>query len=116
MQKFIVVETDEDEALLIAGGIDRLAEIEVSGKNNALSHMTSITMTENAHVVYVVGTTSETDRFFQYWLGDAKSLAARSNGVSKGSILPAAPSIEAACRDVVWVSRLKERLEGNHQA
>lgn len=113
MQKYIVVETEEDEAHLVASGLDTMAEIEVSGRNNALSHMTSITMTENAYVVYVVGTACEENRFFKDWLVDADSLASRTNGVSQGSILPAAPSIEAACRNDVWVSRLKQRLDGN---
>lgn len=113
MQKFIIVETEEDKAHFASSGLDTLAEVEVSGRNGALSHMTSITMTEDAYVIYVVGTTSEEDRFFKDWLVDADLLARRGNNISQGSILPAAPSIEAACRNDAWVSRLKQRLQGS---
>ena len=116
MHKIVVVETEEDEAHFIAAGLDSLAEIEVSGRNNALSLMTTIAMTENAYVIFVIGTASEADRFFQSWLADAKSLAGRTNGVSQASILPATPSIEAAFKDDAWVGRLKQRLEGNPHA
>jgi hypothetical protein len=116
MRKFIVVETDEDKAHFVAAGLDALATVYVSGKNSAVSLTSSFAMTDNTYAVFVIGTASEEDRFFRSWLVDAEYLTSRSINESQGSILPAAPSIEAACKNPAWIERLKQRLEGNRKA
>ncbi|TLX16063.1 hypothetical protein [Rhizobium sp. MHM7A] len=116
MRKFIVVENEEDKAHFVAAGLDSLATVYVSGRNSALSLTSSFAMTDKTYAVYVIGTASEEDRFFSDWLVDAEYLASRSINDSQGSILPAAPSIEAACRNDAWVNRLKQRLDGHRKS
>ncbi|MCZ7861063.1 hypothetical protein O9X98_06555 [Agrobacterium salinitolerans] len=116
MNKFIVVETEEDKIHLSATGIDNLATILVSSNGAAISLTSSLAMTDDTYAVYVVETPSAEARFFKDWLVDADYLAGRAINNSQGSILPASPSIGSACRDATWVHRLKQRLEGNRQA
>jgi hypothetical protein len=116
MERYIVVDTEDDEAYLIAAGLENHATIVVSDKSAALSATSSIACTEDAYVVYVVGTPSEQDRFFKDWLVDANCLASRSINRSQGSILPASPSIEIACKSPEWLGRLTRRLYGDRDA
>jgi hypothetical protein len=118
MRKFIVVETEEDKAHFVVAGLDNLATIFVSGRGSAVSLTSSLAMshTTTTYAVYVVETTSEEDRFFKSWLADAQYLASRAINDCQGSILPASPSIEAACKNEAWVERLKQRLDGNREA
>jgi hypothetical protein len=117
MRKFIVVETEEDKAHFIAAGLDKFADVFVSGRGSALTLTSSFAVSHNTtYAVYVVETTSEEDRFFKSWLVDAEHITGRSVNDSQGSILPASPSIEAACKDEAWVKRLKKRLNGNRKS
>lgn len=116
MRKFIVVETEEDKAHFVAAGLDNLATVYVSGRNSAVSLTSSFAITDDTYAVFVIGTASEEDRFFRSWLADAEHLTSRSINDSQGSILPAAPSIEAACKNDAWVERLKQRLDGNRKS
>jgi hypothetical protein len=116
MRKFIVVETEEHKAHLVAAGLDSLATVYVSGMSAGVTLTSSFAMTEKTIAVFVIETTSEEDRFFKSWLADAEYLVGRSINDSKGSILPAAPSIEAACTNPQWLERLKERFEVNAPA
>jgi hypothetical protein len=116
MRKFIVIETEEDKAHFVAAGLDSLATLYVSGKNSGVSLTSSFAMNDNVYAVFIIGTTSEEDRFFKSWLADAEYSTSRSINDSQGSILPAAPSIEAACRNEAWVNRLKQRLDGDRKS
>lgn len=66
--------------------------------------------------VFVIETVSEDDRFFKSWLRNANFVAGHGINDGRGSILPAAPSIEEVCNDPVWVKRLELRLQGDHLA
>lgn len=123
MRKFIVVETEEDKAHFVTTGLDSLATVFVSGRNSGTSLTSSFAMTNETHAVFVIGTASEEDRFFKAWLVDAEYLVSRSVNNSLGSILPAAPSIEAACRnsscregDILWRNAKREQLQSKIRA
>ncbi len=112
MLKYIVVETDEEEQLLVEAGLDRLAEIVVSGYDSGPGLASSIALSriETTNVVFVIGTLSEEDRFFNSWKENADFIAERAINDNRSSILPAAPSIEVACKNPAWVERLAVRL------
>ena len=116
MRKFIVVETEEDKSHFVTTGLDAIATVYVSGRNCGTSLTSSFACRDNTRAVFVIETKSEEGRFFKSWLLDNEYLASRSISNSQGSILPASPSIEAACNNPAWVDRLKRRLDGNRKA